>query len=328
MKTNMASVRVRVVSVAIMMAALAGCVTASEVRDIVRESNADVVAAQFTQDAPLLGGTDQDRLADSRKAQKTAERIQNFIDAHPDRPEVINPLRVRLAVLYMLDGKPNLARATFGEVEAGDWINERDGLILDLHDDLIWWYGVLRRGRFDPGDKERADQALVKFGEALGKEIEDASVRAWFEQTRIRIAVRRAQNFTPGEPAKTIEEMKAALNGVSLGYTGQWAQDSIDDIKKIRDLLPTSCVTSLDAAQRTALKERVGQKLSRDKELAISHWNLMRWYAHVFCYTEQLQKAWVARSRTGELLSNADWITCRKASGEPVDVRCGPTSSD
>jgi hypothetical protein len=196
---------------ALAIAATAGCVTADEVRSIVTEANAAAVAADAAvldaDPSPVPGEGWRDSVA----------RIEAFIAENPDEAVTNNALRVREAVILLGAGQANLARAVLEEVDPGRLGSARDSAIYAAREHLVWWYGL---GSVLTGsDFERGEEALVGIA-AVADGLDRADyTRRFFEEMRVRIALRLARSRVQEE------DIRSLLDDGARRYAAQWDQD-------------------------------------------------------------------------------------------------------
>jgi hypothetical protein len=184
-------------------ALIGGCVTADQVKDIVEDANREsLVASLGGSDANLEPGTQGAPVA---AWENEVARIEDFIVSHPDQPRTNNALRIREAILLLNAQQPNLARAVFAEVEREQLVTERDRALYDVHDHLIWWYGL--GTTLSAEDRERAQSALTGIAEVADGLERSSQTRRFLEETRVRIALRLAHDLSdPGDIRSVLDE--------------------------------------------------------------------------------------------------------------------------
>lgn len=312
----------------LLLSTLYGCMTATEVREQIDESNAQILLAVVAPDAADLSNIEQppDTVRDDYK--RTAERIQRFIEQNPDLPAVTNPLRLRLAVLHMVNGQANLAAVTFDEVQLDSSLSERDLLIYNLRTGLVWWYELNRSGRsFESTDKREADTLIDNIHEQMNAgTVTTPALRAWLSDLGMTVAERRIRNFVPGESVATLDQTEARMTTAIGSYTGWWEEDMRADLKTLHGVLPAECPRSgIELSPwRQQLQDKLRTLRESGKSLELKHWSLFRWYPLFYCNTEDLQVDWLKSAETDELLDVSDWIQCTRRDTESVDVRCAP----
>ena len=315
-------------SVLVMM--LSACTTATEVRKQIDESNEQILLAVVAGDAADLSDIEDPQAGASDDYQKTAARIQGFIEQNPNLPAVTNPLKLRLAVLHMVNGQANLAMATFEEVQPDSSLSERDLLIFNLRDGLVWWYELNSAQRsFEVPDKQAADDFLDDIQEQLDSgTVTTAALKAWLTHLSITIAERRIRNFVPGESVATIEETQTRVTDVITTYTDWWATAMRQDLKALHEILPQECPRSGISPQewQKQIQRALRTKRQAGGDFRLNHWSLFRWYPLFFCNTEDLQIDWLKSTQTGELLPVSNWIECKVSSraNDDTEVRCAP----
>ncbi len=135
---------------------VSGCVTTTEVRNIVNDSNNLLMVDQLMTPEPSPDGTAEDW-------QVTAQKIDTFIAAHPDQEATNGALRVRQAFLYLNNEKYNMAKAAFQDAEKfSSKLNSRDAALMDFRDDIIWWFEHSNTQSFNWDDAKAHLDALKR----------------------------------------------------------------------------------------------------------------------------------------------------------------------
>lgn len=320
----------RFLALSVLVLMLYGCVTATEVRKQIDESNEQILLAVVAGDAADLSGIDDSQGVASDDYQKMAARIQGFIEQNPNLPAVTNPLRLRLAVLHMANGQANLAMATFEEVQPDSSLSERDLMIYNLREGLVWWYELNSRQRtFDVPDKQAADDFLDDIQEQVNSgTVTTAELRAWLSDLGMTIAERRIRNFVPGENMASVEETRSRMTKAIGAYTDWWKPEMREDLKALHEILPQKCPRSGISQQewQDQIQIALRKKRQTGADFKLNHWSLFRWYPLFYCNTEDLQVDWLKNAKTGELLTVSNWMQCKLSSGAGDDtaVRCAP----
>lgn len=171
---------------------ISGCVTQQQVREIVSNSNADILSAQIDDGAGALptpnGG--------ARPAWEiTSEKIETFIATHPGQKTTHAALRIRQAMLLLANGQFNLARAAFQQADARDLHTARDQSLKKMQDHLLWWFGastnVMGLADFKQADKALADMKTLQAGLS-----DSPGARDYFAEMRAWIALKSARVIT------------------------------------------------------------------------------------------------------------------------------------
>lgn len=282
---------------------LVGCLTAPQVRTIVEESNAKLLDMALTQSRLLALDRDSEAIAagisDSKEFDKLINRIHEFIENNQDVPKTINPLRIRLGVLYMLNGKPVLAKTAFESAEAVHLVNERDKFLKEHSDDLIWWYAEEKGQLRTEAGKKRGVEFLNKVS---AKELRSTELRAFFEQVRANVAAEVVGQINLTDDP---EKFRPVINGVISSYTEHWDPNHREDIKYIRKSMKQSCVT---ADFKTNFFLEPEKAATIEKMVADNGVEIFKMYPTVFCTVETIQKRWSIVSR--EPLKTPVWIKC------------------
>jgi len=166
--------------------ALAGCVTSTQVRDIVSASNYEMLVAS---DPALATTVPADADKGAKPTPGAAERLTTFLQAHPDDPVLGPALHLRQALLYLNERQFDLAQAAFDQIKGAKLTTARDEALVAAFPTIKWWSqwslaggGVFRGQRTDALAKMQA-LATLAAGEGL-KQSPDVSaylleMRAW-----------------------------------------------------------------------------------------------------------------------------------------------------
>lgn len=164
-----------------------GCATQSQVKDIVAESNAAILAAgvpdvQLQADGSSGGGT--------RDWQSASHKIDAFIAANPDQRTTIGALRVRQGVLLLANRQYDLAQAAFNA--ATDLKTDRDKALKALSPWLVWWYQHSADATFNPRQRDKAREALSAFDDQITKVRASPDIRDFLAEMRAYIGLKLA----------------------------------------------------------------------------------------------------------------------------------------
>lgn len=182
----------KVSSLLFLVSLVTACVTADEVREIVDDSNRNIIVSSLGGAGDILPSASATPGNDSWRVE--VDRIEAFIASHPDETRTNSALRIREAIILLGAGKSNLARAVFTDLNCDQLGNTRDRAICASKDHLIWWYGF--SNSMTPEDKEKAREALTGLA-LVADGIEDtrSSIRRSLEEIHVRIATRLARSF-------------------------------------------------------------------------------------------------------------------------------------
>ncbi len=195
-----------------------GCATHRDVAEIVKQSNQQISEAMQDANsavvtATLAGGIPDIALEGGQTAptdwQQTVAQIETFIAAHPNMPRAANALRVRQAILYLSAEQRNLALQAFKEVDSSQLANARDKAVIDVHETLVWWYGVTGPGvrPFSAVDRQNAQRGLEQLARVSAGLAESPGVQRLLGQMRVRIANRLASSLSnPPDIKQTLKD--------------------------------------------------------------------------------------------------------------------------
>ena len=206
-----------------------GCATHRDVAEIVKQSNQQISAAMQEANsavvtATLAGGIPDIQAEGGQAAptdwKQTVAQIEAFIAAHPNMPRTTNALRVRQAILYLSAEQRNLALQVFKEIDTSQLANARDKAIVDVHETLVWWYGVTSpaAGRaFSAADRQSAQQGLEQLARVSAGLAESPGVQRLLGQMRVRIANRLASSLS--NPPDIKQTLKDGLDHYAAQFT-------------------------------------------------------------------------------------------------------------
>lgn len=191
---------------------LSACVTSTEVRDIVRQSNTEAAAALGDQLVAETGafGDLAPAAGDGQGATPDAiARLSTFVDQHPDNKVTQNALLLRLALLHLNAGALELARATFDRIDAAQLRSPRDQGLLAVREHLLWWRGVAllkEPGVFAANHRTEAEQAMRAFAERAALPATPPDLRAYLLEARAHIGIKLAADLINRSAARTLVE--------------------------------------------------------------------------------------------------------------------------
>lgn len=201
-----------------LLGAVAGCPTTQEVRAIVGESNAALEASAVLAETDLseLRSHDSARHeAAVEKAQAAVRRIDAFLAAHPGMKSTGNALTMRKALLLMVAGKPQMAKAAFAGYDASVRGNTRDLGLYQSFEILTWWWGVRLKLADDiPWDTKKP--ALRKLDELIAGLSRGEGITYYLLTMRANIQLKRASAQDDVGSA-----LRQGLKNYSAGFDAQ-----------------------------------------------------------------------------------------------------------
>jgi len=213
--------------------------------------------------------------------EEAVAKIEAFIARHPGAPEIVNPLRIKEAILLLSVGEHNLGAAAFNEIDCRHLSDERDKALFNIQETLIWWYGIggensgFSREDIEKNAKEALDNLRVVADGVDGSK----DTKRLLEQMRVRIANRLAGAAT--DPRET----RAILEDGLRRYAAQFDPSEYPLIQSWNQQEPSPGLLP---------------KLSD-----------VRWYAYVPTAFEQARAAWAVHVRHGEApLEIPGWVSC------------------
>jgi hypothetical protein len=227
----------------IALAALcAGCATTRQVTSIVAESNAAMLAAQLPD---VDFGGDPATTVKPPDPAAISRRIDDFIAAHPDQKVAAGALRVRQAILLIVHGKYELARAAFAD--ATELKTDRDKALKALSEPLIWWWEHSQATALSESQLAEGLGHLDRFDQELPKLKESPDIHDLLAEMRARIGLKRVTSIQLADGTKKKDAFVDVLNRYGAIFT-------TNDIAAIKsgNLAPRSLAIS--AAEKRRLR--------------------------------------------------------------------------
>jgi hypothetical protein len=197
--------------------AMAGCATQKQVRDIVNQSNTQLMASQLADPEPATkpGAASVD----------AADKIEEFIAAHPDQKAINGSLRIRQAILYLNKDQYNLAEAAFDQADANQLFTDRDRALKNISPYLVWWFKNSRT------DLTQAEAVNAKHAlDALQAEVKMRStspgIRDYLAELRVWIGLAYAK------AAASPQEAKARFEDAMNEYATVFSSADLADLCK------------------------------------------------------------------------------------------------
>lgn len=216
----------------------AGCATTQQVKSIVAESNAAMLAAQLPDVGLASDPAANVKLPDPAAVSK---KIDDFIAAHPDQKVAASALRVRQAILLIVHGKYELARAAFAE--ATDLKTDRDKALKAVSESIIWWWQHSAVDQWTSPVRAEARQHLAKLDGEIAKVQQSPDIRDYLAETRARLGLQLAKKLQIAEGKRDV--FMDTLNHYGAIFTP-------DDVTALRDgnLSPQSLAISVAEKRR------------------------------------------------------------------------------
>ncbi len=198
------------VAALLLVGALTGCVTYRQVKQIVADSNAAMLAHQLDGDVdPIItaDGNQSDNAFEGASA-----RIESFIAAHPEQKTTAAALRIRQAMLFLSAGKPELAQAAFGATDTNFLFTARDQTLAAMSPHLVWWFPAADKNANwgDDDRKTKAPAALAKLRElqldltdSLKLHPQNEGIRDYVAETRAWIGLKKTLSHADLNTART-----------------------------------------------------------------------------------------------------------------------------
>lgn len=203
----------------------ASCVTTEQVRDIVSDSNQAMLGQIVGSEVSELGETGRDWESVSRD-------ILSFIAEHPDQTVTNNALRVRLAMLYLQNGKLALAESAFGEVETGGGgltqalPRSRDRALYESREALLFMFAYAgAEDGLPAAERGRATNALTIFHNQIIALAGAGSIgiQDYFREAQALLALKYFRDipFQESEDPNSYDLLSRAFEDLAGGLTDQ-----------------------------------------------------------------------------------------------------------
>ncbi len=220
----------------------AGCASTNQVKSIVAESNAALLAAQFA-DVELAG---EPSVAGNKPDWQTASRkIDEFIAAHPDQKVAASALRVRQAMLLIAHAQFALARSAFAE--ATNLKTDRDKALKNLSEPIIWWWEHSQLVSFNAAQLSKGREHLDAFDQELPKLKDSPDIRDLLAEMRARIGLKRVASIQSADGVKKKDAFVDVLNRYGATFT-------TDDVAAIKSGNLTPQSPAISAVERRRLR--------------------------------------------------------------------------
>lgn len=186
---------------------LTGCATKTEVENIIRDSNYDALMAETSGPAALIAADGKDGKPKST-AEPVVSRIETFIAQHPKDTALINPLRLRQAIVYLNQKSFANADAAFAAVDKNGLNTARDTTLFDVHESLAWWFEHAEdEARFlDDTFVAKARNVMEDFRQAADKATGAPDVQDYLREARAWIALKLAAQQENAARGQTIKD--------------------------------------------------------------------------------------------------------------------------
>jgi hypothetical protein len=172
----------------ILSAGILGCATAKDIREIVAQSNAAMIAGP-----PL----DKAGAESSDVWKETVGQMDRIIAENPDQTTLVNHLRVRQAMLLTVYQQGNLAEQRWKLVEGDALTTERDRALYENWKGLVWWYKrAPNRNILDDIEKEQAKKFMGELDTSINT-IESHELRVYLATLRAQMALKLDGSIDP-----------------------------------------------------------------------------------------------------------------------------------
>jgi hypothetical protein len=169
---------------------LAGCATEAQVKRIVSDSNAVLLASRLPEAELVL----PDQAPDNAAAE-----IEDFIARHPEQVTLNAALRVRQAIVYLARKEYNQADAAFKAAQRLGVVTDRDQALVAVHEHLIWWYENSQAQAVDPARSAAARKAFVDEARRRGA---SPDIRDFLAEGSAWLGFREFNSTLAGRPAQ------------------------------------------------------------------------------------------------------------------------------
>lgn len=232
----------RLLAAVALAAILSSCASTQQVRSIVAESNAALLASQF---ADLELGGDPSVAGYKPDWKLASRKIDEFVAAHPDQKVAAGALRIRQAMLLIAHQEYELARSAFEE--AKELKTDRDKALKALSEPIIWWWQHSQAGSLLTDQVTKAREHLDLFDTQLAKLKDSPDIRDFLAEMRARIGLKRVGSIQATDGTRKREALVDVINRFSTIFTAE-------DIEALKSGSLTAQSPSISAAQKRRLR--------------------------------------------------------------------------
>lgn len=227
---------------------LNGCISSKEVKDIVRDSNYQMLLASAPGFETKLATNPQE--GNPAGSDEAAARINAFLEAHQDDPTMANALRVRQTLLYLNQRAFALADSAFKQIDAKTPLSPRDQALVAAYPDLRWWaeYAHTAELTFSITHKEKALEHINSLEQQATRLVAAPDLRDYFLEMRAWIGLKLGL-ATVNNPDFTKDIIQSAIN--------LWAATFSTDELTLLNSTNFKNVKPLDLSTRRVLRARV-----------------------------------------------------------------------
>jgi len=120
----------------------------------------------------------------------------------PGQKEITAPLRIRQAMLLLVNKQSNLAKATFDSVAATDLHTDRDQALKRNAEHLIWWFSHSASDTWTTSDQLKATSALKALAQTQDSLASSPEIRDYLAEMRAWIGLAAARQTTSASEAR------------------------------------------------------------------------------------------------------------------------------
>lgn len=196
---------------------IGGCVTTSEVKSIVANSNAAMISPPLD-----LAGSNE-----TETWQSAVEQIDKLIAENSSEPILVNHLHLRAAMLLTVNQQDSLANLRWREVEGSQLQSERDKTLFECKDALVWTYARFKDPTpFDSAEHTMADARVTILSESLlGVQTYDTKI--FLGTIRAQLQLKRANDSKNNTPEQTVAIKTLLATGLN-DYYSLFSKDDTD----------------------------------------------------------------------------------------------------
>jgi hypothetical protein len=193
---------------------LHGCISSTEVKSIVRDSNYQMLLASTPGlETGLATNPAEGPNAAAAADDAAAVRINAFLEAHQDDPSMANALRLRQTLLYLNQRAFALADSAILQIDARKLSSPRDQALVAAYPDLRWWaeYAHTAELTFATTQQEAALAHSASLEQHAAKLAASPDLRDYLLEMRAWIGLKLGL-ATVNNPAFTQATIQNAIN--------------------------------------------------------------------------------------------------------------------
>jgi hypothetical protein len=200
--------------------AFGGCITTDQVRDIVRQSNYEMLVSADPALATIVPANPADANA-TKPSPSAVERLNNFLQANPDDPVLGPTLYLRQALHYLNERQFDLSEAAFKQIK-GKLTTARDEALAANYPSLRWWmeWSLAGAGAFRDQRTNAVMQMKTLADAATSSDLKSSpDVADYFREIRAWIGLKAGFAIKlPDDKDFQVSTLQSAVDGWTASF--------------------------------------------------------------------------------------------------------------